>query len=466
MKKGIVLCTAIVVILAGCRKNEEEQPLADQSGYETGEEYSADVAGTVFDASVNAFNNSIPGLSLEENIRFTTGNSFNRSAWVIAPSSTEARDGLGPVYNAASCSGCHRLDGRGRPPEPGTTTISMVYRISLPGEGPHGEPLPVTDFGDQLNHRSIPGVDNEGDVDISYTEVAGVYPDGTPYSLRKPNYQFRNGALNGVLYSPRVAPKMTGAGYFDALSAASILVHADPDDLDHDGISGRPNYVWDYTLNSAVLGKIGWKASQPDVKQQIAHAFLNDIGITSSIFPDENLWGIQQEKYGMLTNGGNPEIRDSIFRQVLFYTDALAMPARRNVKDANVLAGKKSFNQLGCVKCHVSKFTLGVHPVVPQLSHITIRPYSDLLLHDMGPDLTDNRPDYLASGREWRTSPLWGIGLYETVNGHTLLLHDGRARGVEEAILWHGGEAAGPRNSFMLLSKSDRNNVIAFIKSL
>lgn len=452
-----------LTLLWACSKDPTQE---EPEGYETGEEYSAGINGTTFDASVNAFNNSIPGLSTEENIRFVTGNSFNRSAWVIAPSSTTNRDGLGPVFNALSCSGCHKLDGRGEPPMPGSPTVSMVYRISLPGFGAHGSPLPLENFGDQLNNRSIPNVDNEGDVNISYIEMPGTYPDGTPYSLRKPVYEFQHPELSGVLFSPRVAPKMTGAGFFDGLTESAIIANADPNDADKDGISGKANYVWDENSQTTVIGRIGWKSSQPSVRQQVAHAFLNDIGITSSMYPSENLWGTQKDKYGSVVNGGNPEINDSVLNNVVYYTSALAMPARRNYKDADVLAGKKIFNQLGCIKCHVSSFKLGIHPEVAQINNQVIRPYSDLLLHDMGSGLADNREDFLANGQEWRTSPLWGIGLYKTVNGHQYLLHDGRARGIEEAILWHGGEASNARNTFMTLSKADRDRLITFINSL
>jgi CxxC motif-containing protein (DUF1111 family) len=470
LKNRVFWFYCIVVLAMVACKNDVNEEMAkgldflDQ--YEQGEEYTAGENATVFDNSINAYNNSIPGLSGVDLTNFIIGNSFNRNNWVIAPASTTARDGLGPVYNSLSCSGCHTLDGRGKPPEFGEPTESMVYRLSIEGFNEHNEPLGVPNYGDQLNHRAIPEVEPEGDVDIVYTEITGSYPDGTTYSLRKPTYTFQNPELNGVLFSPRVAPKMAGTGIFDAFSEASILANADPDDENQDGISGKPNYVWDYYANDYRIGRIGWKASQPSVKQQIAHAILNDIGITSSIFPEQNLWGNQIVSYANLPNGGTPEIPDSTLYKIYYYTSALAMPARRNYLDQTVLEGKKIFKEVGCIKCHVATMTTDIHPDVPQLSNQKVHIYSDLLLHDMGSLLADNRPDGQATGSEWRTAALWGIGVQEIVNGHTFLLNDGRARNIEEAILWHGGEASGAKNNFKNLPKEKREKLITFINSL
>jgi CxxC motif-containing protein (DUF1111 family) len=467
--KIFLLGGCLVVAFASCTNDVKEELVEENNfsdQYEQGEEYTAGVNATTFDNSVNAYNNAIPNLTGTNLSDFIVGNSFNRNNWVIAPASTTARDGLGPVYNSLSCSGCHRLDGRGEPPQFGQPTESMVYRISLEGFNEHNEPLAVPNYGDQLNNRSIPNVESEGDVIITYTEIAGSYPDGNSYSLRKPTYTFENPELNGVLFSPRVALKMAGTGIFDAFSEETILANADPDDANQDGISGRPNYVWDYTANDYKIGRIGWKASQPSVKQQAAHAFLNDIGITSSMLPNENLWGNQIVSYASLPTGGSPEITDSLLYKVYYYTSALAMPARRNYLDQTVLEGKKIFKETGCVKCHIATMVTDIHPDVPQLNDQKVHIYSDLLLHDMGSLLADNRPDGQATGSEWRTAPLWGIGVQETVSGHTYLLNDGRARNIEEAILWHGGEASGALNSFKNLPKEKREKLITFINSL
>ena len=438
---------------------------------ENGEELTGGIAGTVIDESGNAFNNSIDNLNDSQQTDFVVGNSFNRNNWVTAPASTTARDGLGPLINAQSCSGCHKLDGRGRPPMPGEGINSMVFRLSIEGTDEHGFPKKIPNYGDQLQHKAILGVKTEGNVNITYSELPGAYPDGTTFSLRNPEYTFTD--LNygefpsGFMFSPRVAPKMTGAGFFDGLEDATIIANADPEDKDEDGISGKPNYVWDYIKKKKVLGRIGWKANIASVPNQVAHAFLNDIGITSSIFPEENLWGIQKMVYDTIPNGGNPEIDDNTLNRVIYYTSALAMPARKsNWKDETMLKGKKLFEQTGCIKCHIPRMQTGTHPLVSQLSNQTVRIYSDLLLHDMGALLADNRPDVDATGREWRTAPLWGLGYIQTVNQHTLLLHDGRARNIEEAILWHGGEAASIKKNFMQLAKIERETMIKFLETL
>lgn len=459
---GAAVIAAFLVLYSSCKKDNP----ADENGYEPGEEYQGGQDATVFDESVNAFGNAVPGLSASQNSDFVVGNSFNRNPWVTAPSSTEARDGLGPFMNAISCAGCHFKDGRGAPPALGEPAVSLLVKISEPGTDAHGGPKPVPNFGTQLNPFRIAGVaENEGNVGIAYTELPGSYPDGTSYSLRKPVYTFENGALSGVLASPRVAPFMGGTGLVEAIPENVILSHADAGDVDGDGISGKPNYVWDAIHQTEALGRFGWKCGIPSVKQQVAAAFVNDIGITSTLFPDENLNGTQQQ-YATLPNGGSPEIPDDIFNRVVFYTAALAIPARRHTQDVDVLMGKALFNEIGCNKCHLNQLKTGSSAYLPQLANQTIYPYSDFLLHDMGEGLADNRPEFYADGREWRTTPLWAIGLTETVNGHTYFLHDGRARGYEEAILWHGGEAESIKNKFMQLDAPQRAQLITFLKSL
>ncbi len=458
---SIVLFNATTIFIS-CKKDTKQTYPWE---YEEGEENSAGTL-TVFDESENAYNHAIPGLSDADETKFVVGNSFNKMNWVIAPSSATATDGLGPLFNAKSCSGCHFLDGRGKPPGDGEDLISMVFKLASPGSNVHGGPLPVTNFGGQLGNNAIPGATAEGGVVILYTTVSGTYPDGTPYSLRKPGYTFENGALAGALFSPRVAPKMAGTGFFDAIPSTTILSYADENDLNGDGISGKPNYVWDFTENKTVLGRIGWKANTPSIRQQVAGAFVNDIGITSSIFPNEDLSGDQATNFAGIPNGGNPELSDEIREKVYFYTSTLAVPSRRNVKDEEVLQGKNLFVKIGCGSCHIPKMQTGIHPDIAYLNNITIRPYTDLLLHDMGEGLEDGMVDYLATGREWRTAPLWGMGIQNTVNNHTTLLHDGRARNAEEAILWHGGEANTSKNHFMELTKESRALLIKFLDSL
>jgi CxxC motif-containing protein (DUF1111 family) len=314
-------------------------------------------------------------------------------------------------------------------------------------------------------------VQPEGSAMINYDIITGQYPDGTPYQLRKPVYTLvgNYGGLSGVMVSPRIGQQLPGLGLLEAIEKEDILQQEDPSDADGDGISGRANYVWDFVNNTVALGRFGWKANQPSIMQQVAGAFAGDIGITSSIFLAENCTSPQLD-CGSAPNGNdapsNFELSDYQLQRVVFYIAALSVPGRRNVKDEEVLRGKELFMAIGCEKCHTQTYTTGPYSLVGTLSYQKIYPYTDLLLHDLGDDLGDGRPDYLAEGNEWRTPPLWGVGLVETVNGHTTLLHDGRARNLEEAILWHGGEATGVTNAFKQLDKTERGAVIKFLESL
>ena len=423
---------------------------------------------TTQDLSENAFGNPAPGLNSAQSDQFVIGNSFFRSNWTAAPASATARDGLGPLINANSCGGCHLRDGRGEAPL-GTDLKGLLFRLSVPGMTAQGAPLPEPHYGGQFNNKAILGVVAEGNVAVSYTEQPGHYADGTPYSIRKPHYEFQDlgyGPMQpGTMVSPRIGPQLPGMGLLEAIPEGTLLALADPDDANHDGISGRPNYVWDYRQQKKVLGRFGWKANQPTLEQQTASAFGGDMGITTSLFPNDELTEIQREKYGTLPNGGTPEIEDKNLDNVVMYLQTLAVPARREVADLTVLRGKQVFRQLNCNGCHTPQLKTGTH-AVNVLTDQPIRPYTDLLLHDMGEGLADHRPDFEATGSEWRTPPLWGIGLFQLVNRHTYLLHDGRARSVEEAILWHGGEAQKANDGFRALPKSDRDALVKFVNSL
>ena len=422
---------------------------------------------TAFSDGANAFELSARNLPNDIRRTFEVGDSFFNQNWVTAPASTEARDGLGPTHNALSCSSCHSHDGRGKPPDhPDDPERGLLLRLSI--SGPNG-PLDDPRYGGQLQDRAILGVPPEGRIGIVYVEQPGQYPDGTPYSLRQPLYTLQDLAFGpispDVMISPRVAPVTIGMGLLEAIPEPSILAQSDPDDTDGDGISGRPNYVQDTLTGQTVLGRFGWKANQPTVEQQAASAFLGDIGITSSYFPEENCPAIQEECRSA-PNGGSPEIPDERLEKVTIYLQTLAVPAMRNIDDEQVHEGARLFVQTQCAACHTPRFETGdTHPLEP-LHNQVIFPYTDLLLHDMGEGLADHRPDAHATGREWRTPPLWGIGLVETVNKHTMFLHDGRARSIEEAILWHGGEAEQSRDLFMSLTKGERDALIRFLESI
>ena len=419
-------------------------------------------------SGTNAFELSARNLSSEERRTFEVGDSFFNQNWVTAPASTDARDGLGPTFNALSCSSCHAHDGRGKPPDhDDDPERGLLLRLSVRAlDGSlAGDPV----YGGQLQDRAVLGTPAEGAIRIRYEEVPGAYPDGEPYSLRAPSYSVADLAFgplaDGVLVSPRVAPAVFGMGLLEAISEEDVLAAADPDDADGDGVSGRPNRVWDVRAGRESLGRFGWKANQPTVEQQTAGAFHGDIGITSTLFPDENC-PPAQSACADAPNGGNPEVPDERLAKVVFYTQTLAVPAMRNVDSPVVAEGARLFADAGCAACHSPRHVTGeTHTVLP-LRGQTIFPYTDLLLHDMGDGLADGRPDGLATGNEWRTPPLWGIGLVRVVNGHTMFLHDGRARSIEEAVLWHGGEAQASRDAFTLLSREERASLIAFLESL
>jgi CxxC motif-containing protein (DUF1111 family) len=438
------------------------------SAPEPGEELSGGET-TVFDTSPKAFGFPAKNLVEEHRAAFFVGHSFFNENWVVAPGSTAGRDGLGPLFNARSCSGCHLRDGRSQPPSVGEPMVSMLMRISIPGAGPHKQPVPDPNYGDQIQGQAIPGVPPEADVYVEYEETAGHFGDGEKFSLRKPRYRLKNlgyGRIsNKVLMSPRVAPAMIGLGLLEAVPEETLRGFAEAQKRDGRGICGHLNLVWDKSAGKLAVGRYGWKAEQPSVFQQTAGAFVGDIGITSSLMPDENHTAAQTI-CAKQPSGGHPEVSDKIFNDVVTYSRTLAVPARRNWTDPTVLRGKALFTQANCAVCHIPKMQTGDCVDLPELSRQIIRPYSDLLLHDMGEDLSDNRPVFEATGCDWRTPPLWGIGLVAKVNGHTCFLHDGRARNLTEAILWHGGEAKGSRETFRAYSKTDRDALLAFLESL
>jgi CxxC motif-containing protein (DUF1111 family) len=432
--------------------------------YELNEEYSAGSC-TTFENGGAAFGQSIEGLGEWDAHVHEQGDLFFGAPFLPANSNNGA-NGLGPLYNQTSCNRCHLNEGRGEPPLGGTTYNSMFFKMSMPGVDIHGAPLPVPGFGIQLQDRSLVGVGTEGTVETQWNYKTVILADGTSIELRYPKYIFSGYTPipAGFEFSPRVSRPNFGMGLIESISEESILANADPDDINGDGISGKANYVYDYvTKRTHVLGRLGWKASVASIKNQVARALNEDIGITNSVFPNEN--GAGQPQLSNHTSLGY-DLPDSILNALTFYMKTLAVPARRNVNDADVLIGKNIFASLGCVNCHVKNFKTGTNVSMPLLSNQYIRPYSDFLLHYMGIDLNDGRAEFLAEGNEWRTPPLWGIGLTQTVSGHTYFLHDGRARNMMEAILWHGGEALQAKEAYMKLSKTDRLALQRFLDSL
>jgi CxxC motif-containing protein (DUF1111 family) len=405
----------------------------------------------------------------EHESAFFSGNSFFNDNWVEAPSSTTARDGLGPLFNARSCGSCHFKDGRGRPPlGPDEGFVGLLLRLSVPGGGEHGEPTPEPTYGGQLQPYSIGGIPPEGRPSVTYEPIPGTYADGEPYELLRPSYaitELSSGPMqDDTELSPRVAPAMIGLGLLEAIPLARLEQLADPDDADGDGISGRINRVWDVRAGDLAAGRFGWKAEQPTVLQQSAGAFNGDIGITSSLFLAGDC--TKAEPCNDATNGGEPEIDDALLERVGIYSRLLAVPFRTRWKGGELEAGRALFHQTGCASCHAPSHTTGDYAELPELENQRIWPYTDLLLHDLGDALGDARPSFAAEGNEWRTPPLWGLRLYPIVNDHDRLLHDGRARGVAEAILWHGGEAEASREAFRNLNGDERALLIGFVESL
>ena len=423
-------------------------------------------AATVFDAASTAFENPLPGLDSGQLSRFLDGDADFEAIFVSAPA--EVNGGLGPVFNQTSCAGCHGRDGRGRSGFGATSPFigSSLMRVSLPGAGSEhpGAPAPVPGFGVQIGDRAIFGVTPEARVEVSYFEEQGRFDDGGTYTLRHPTYHIIDPYTEwpaGVLTSARMAPPVFGRGLLAAVEEAEILALADPGDADGDGVSGRPNHVFDVAAGRTVLGRFGWKANNPTLLQQVAAAYSQDMGITTPYFPRESAAG--QPQADGLTD--DPELPREILDDVVFYIATLAVPARRGLDDPEALRGEELFETAGCATCHVPTLRTGPDEVA-DLSNQVIHPYTDLLLHDMGDELADDRPDYEADGREWRTPPLWGIGLTATVNGVPAYLHDGRASTLMEAIMFHGGEGEKSREAVRRMSAAERKALIAFLNSL
>ncbi|CDX15910.1 conserved exported hypothetical protein [Mesorhizobium sp. SOD10] len=437
------------------------------------------------DVNRDAFSQSSGNITFEEEGNFKLGNALFRKNWVSSPSSTQASDGLGPLFNERACQNCHLKDGRGRPPEGDTGSTSMFLRLArdagsaeekaaLAGHKVLNFPDPV--YGAQLQDLAVPGLKGEGRMRVDYQEQKVTLGDGAVVSLRKPSYSVEDpgyGPLDPhTTLSPRLTPPMIGLGLIEQIAPADILAHADPDDRDGDGISGRPNIVRDELSGQVTLGRFGWKAQTASIRQQAADAFAGDIGISTPEMPKH--WGDctkAQAECLTMPNGvqqrlGTVEAPPPVMDLVTFYSQSLAVPARRDLDRPDVLAGKKQFYEMGCIACHTPKFvTMRGTPNKAQAFQL-IWPYSDFLLHDMGGGLADGQRVGAATGSEWRTPPLWGIGLTATVNGNAFYLHDGRARTLAEAILWHGGEGRKARDRFADAAAADREALIKFLESL
>lgn len=451
--------------------------------------------GTVSLQPFPSFMKPVSNLSSENLPQFHAGKALANQPWVKAPTITTARDGLGPLYNARTCLSCHINGGRGQMPVDSSKALfSAILRLSLPGRDSVVGVVPELMYGEQLQTQSIAlshqlrsnvsagqlgykEVSPEAYVYVNWEKKEFTYPDGVEIALRFPQLMIKNlgyGELHAdTLISLRVAPPLHGLGLLESIKQSDIDAKLDPEDRNHDGISGKMNYVWDFDLKKTVPGRFGLKANRANMRMQTAAAFSEDLGISNSVFPYQLCTHAQALCQAAPSGNdkqenGSPEVEisDALLNLVIEFNLNLGVPERRNQEKAAVISGRSLFYQAGCDSCHTPKYTTADSTGLKHLSNQVIWPYTDLLLHDMGPELADGRSDYLATGSEWRTPPLWGVGLGKQVNGSDNLLHDGRAQSVEAAIIWHGGEAESAKNYFIHLNQTQRQSLVAFVESL
>jgi len=467
MKSTLRMLAVTVVVMTGLAFAEDIDDAALSAG-----------TFTIAVSDERAFSEPITVLNYKQHQKFMRGRQHFNQKWVVFPG-LGGDWGLGPTFITDRCSGCHVGGGRGPvPSSPDEQLMAVLVRISIPGLDEHGGPKPHPNYGDQIQNQGLMGQDKdstflgervrqEADVYIDWENVEASFEDGEKIVLRKPKLRIENlnfGPLEPeVMYSLRFAQPVFGLGLLEAIPESDILALAEQQKAE--GFNGRPNYVWNAIEKKVTLGRFGWKANQPSIAQQIAAAFHGDIGVTSSLIENENCPPVQLDCVAQ-PPGNNPELIDINWDELVFWTQALAVPARRNVDDADFRRGEKLFADAKCAGCHIPELRAKKIDALPQTDGQLIRAYTDMLLHDMGEELADNRPEFKASGRDWRTQPLWGIGLSETVSGPLALMHDGRARTVAEAILWHGGEAKVSREAFRSMPKADRDALVKFVESI
>lgn len=512
-----IVATLSVLAMSGCKESSEnakESPSADART-----QVVEDLAGVsykqlvTFDpqeikqggetgiaiTSSESYSKPASNISASRKGNFFIGNAFFKQPWVIAPASTDSRDGLGALFNVAACQSCHIKDGRGHAPVNGEDNAdSLLIRLAMPAVNEEQrkalsqsqiEKIIHPVYGGQLQDRGVQGVPAEATIKVTWTEMPVTFEDGHVVNLRRPSFQLENPGYGPfdpeLMVSPRVALPMIGLGLLEYIPEQAIKRQADSKDKDQDGISGKYNWVIDPETGKKALGKFGWKAGQTRLITQNMSAFNEDMGLTSHIRPVESCTKNQPECLKTPTGAddqgdGKPpvEVSDEVAKFVEFYTQNLAVPDRRMADDKTVLAGKKRFYDIGCQNCHTPRYQLpkGSDNNLEQHGQV-IYPYTDLLLHDMGEDLADRtiagklpskeaQVEFLATSYEWRTPALWGIGLAQTVDSQATFLHDGRARTLMEAVLWHGGEAQSQKQKVLKLDKKGREELQAFLNSL
>lgn len=459
--KNIFYLFILSILIISCSKNEDETVYEDLP--DLSERILAGGATTVFSDNSNAFKNPSTNLTGSDFNIHGFGDAQFEQAFVTAPATVNG--GLGNIFNNTSCVSCHAKDGRSAFPSNISNLSGLLIRGSVPGFDVNGNENPIPGFGTQIQNQAVFGSVPEARYQVNFVTVNETLADGTVVSLRKPIFSLVDTYINmpaDAMFSPRIATPVFGLGLLEAISEANLLANQDINDSNNDGISGKANYVWDPVSKQTKIGRFGWKANAPSVLVQCAGAYVEDMGVTNYVFPNESGFNQSNGQDGL---NDDPEISKSILDAVTLYCQTLAVPAARNVNNIEVRRGAKTFEEISCTKCHTPKQQSGFN-IIASVSNQTFFPYSDLLLHDMGSGLADNRPDFLANGTEWKTRPLWGIGLTQIVNGHTNFLHDGRARNITEAILWHGGEAQNSKEKFKTLSSQKRNELLTFINSL
>lgn len=495
MKKYLAL---VLVVLAGCDSSVSLQDyrLSRAPEYLKAE----DRPGGDTSATIKPFASlEHPAGNIAEVLKpdFHAGKALANQPWVKAPTITDARDGLGPIYNARTCLACHVKGGKGTIPADGDTPLSTtLVRLSKSNDHSSATPdvlqqqglIPHPAYGDQIQHQStslahqlrhsesaqnIPhDVNPEAYMYVKWQTSDFVYPDGRSVTLRRPSIDFRYLGYGPVeddtLFSIRVAPSIHGMGLLELITQPDIDALADEHDANQDGISGRVNFVWDIKTQTIQPGRFGLKSNKPTLEMIVAGAFANDLGISNPLFPNQPCTSAQM-KCLQQTTGNNKdgfELPQHLLDLVVNFNRNLAPLKREKTQDKITLKGRELFYQTGCNQCHQPRFVTGTSEQFTHLSNQVIWPYTDLLLHDMGPDLADNRPEFLANGQEWRTAPLWNLGQQPSVSGSSVLLHDGRGRNVEEAILWHGGEAENAKDKFAHLPQKQRDALMQFVYSL
>lgn len=460
--KTLIPLTLTAFLAVGCSVDTNKQNVQEDS--------SAKKTSNIFtsDSSKKAFTHPQKFTTNDEEDLHILGKSFFRIPWVEAPSATTARDGLGPLFSANTCLHCHPGNGAGLAVNnDGEITRSLVMRLSLKNskninnglvlnKGFVSEPT----YGGQFSLNGTSDTPYEGSIKVSYTSIDGKYADGKSYELQTPTYRlgdFQYGELDkNVNIAPHIGLALVGLGALEMISEKDILAHEDILDSDEDGISGKANWVFNPQTNATELGRFTWKAAASTVKQQSANAAHNDMGLSNPLYPEHNCTPKQEECQKAIEGRHDFDLPMKRLDAIAYYLKTLKIPKQRVSK--NFTKGKEIFNDLGCVKCHVSTYKLA--------DGNSIHPYSDLLLHDMGDELSDGHTMFKASANEFRTPPLWGVGLYKKVSGGVALLHDGRARTIEEAILWHGGEAKDQQEKFKRLNKTEREYLLEFVKGV